>query len=58
MNALRADVDTGAYLEAARKTLAETGELLPGVEIAPERESFSVRFGKAGVSDTPEEAAE
>ena len=42
----RTEVDAGAYRQAAQKTLADSGELLPGVEIVPERESFSIRFGR------------
>jgi len=29
------------------KRLQETGEVLPGIEPTPERESFSVRLGKS-----------
>ncbi len=40
-------LDMGAYREAAAKRLQETGEVLPGCEPTPEREAFSVKFGKA-----------
>ena len=39
-----APVDLVAYRKAAQESLERTGELLPGVEIRPERESFSIRF--------------
>lgn len=39
-------LDAEAYRREAAAALAESGEVLPGVEIVPERESFSVRFGK------------
>lgn len=35
-----------AYLRWAKEERDETGEILPGVEIVEERESFSIRFGK------------
>lgn len=50
-----APVDLAAYKKAAQTALEERGELLPGVELRPARESFSIRFatGKGG-----EESAE
>lgn len=39
-------LDSEAYKQQAAAVLHETGEILPGVEIVPERESFSVKFGK------------
>ena len=39
-------IDTQVYREKAHKALMETGELLPGVELTPEAERFSIRFGK------------
>jgi len=39
-------LDAEGYKREAAAALAETGEVLPGVEIVPERESFSVKFGK------------
>ncbi len=41
---VRRDVDTSAFLKAAEKWLAETGECLPGVERVNARESFAVTF--------------
>ncbi len=38
-------MDAAAYRQAAEKALGETGEPLPGVEVVPERESFTIRFG-------------
>ena len=35
-----------AYLCHAEERLQQCGELLPGVEVEPERETFSIRFGK------------
>jgi phage host-nuclease inhibitor protein Gam len=43
--ATRETLDSAAYLKTAQAKAEETGELLPGVEIAPARESFSVSFG-------------
>lgn len=37
---------TAVYCVLARRALEETGEVLPGIEIVPERESFCTRFGK------------
>jgi phage host-nuclease inhibitor protein Gam len=45
-------VDTAAYRAAALNAQRTTGELLPGVVIAPEHETFAVRFGKDSSSDT------
>lgn len=39
-------LDAEGYKQQAAAALAETGEVLPGVEIVPERESFRVTFGK------------
>jgi len=39
-------VDAAAYRAAAVEAQKTTGELLPGVVIVPERESFGVTFGK------------
>lgn len=47
--AIRPTLDTGAYRDLAVKRLQESGEVLPGVETTPEREAFSVKFGKAEV---------
>lgn len=41
-------LDGEAYKQQAAAVLHETGEVLPGVEIVPERESFSVKFGAKG----------
>lgn len=40
-------IDTICVLStvAYRRVVEETGEILPGIETTPERESFSVRFG-------------
>lgn len=46
-----APVDLVAYRKAAQEALDRTGELLPGVEIRPERESFSIRFAKDGPTE-------
>lgn len=37
---------TGVYGALAKKALEETGELLPGIEYVPERESFHIKQGK------------
>ncbi len=42
--ATKYELNRAAYLEEARKRLEETGELLPGVQFAPERETFTVSF--------------
>ena len=39
-------LDAEAYRCAADHALGEYGELYPGMESVPEREAFSVRFGK------------
>ena len=39
-------LDATRYRKEAEKVLQENGELLPGVETVPERESFTVKFGK------------
>ncbi len=39
-------LDGRAYADRAQKELKASGALLPGVEICPARESFSVKFGK------------
>jgi phage host-nuclease inhibitor protein Gam len=41
-------LDADAYKQEAAAELAQTGQCLPGVEVVPERESFSIRFPKAG----------
>lgn len=41
-------LDAEGYKQQAAAALHETGEVLPGVEIVAERESFSVKFGKGG----------
>ena len=43
---IRPTLGSTAYRELAAKHLQETGEVLPGCEPTPKRESFSVRFGK------------
>jgi hypothetical protein len=37
-----------AYHDAAKRLLDELGETIPGTEIVPERESFLIKFPKAG----------
>lgn len=39
-------LDAQAYRQQAEAALHETGELLPGLEVVPERETFAIRFGK------------
>jgi len=39
-------VDEVAYRKAALEVRSDTGELLPGVVLVPEREHFGVSFGK------------
>ena len=41
-------VDTEGYQKAAAAAFRETGELLPGVEAVPERETFAARFPREG----------
>lgn len=48
-------VDVSGYRAAALEAKKATGELLPGVELVPEYEKFSVRFGK---DSAPEETGE
>lgn len=50
-----APVDLAAYKKAAQAALEERGELLPGVELRPARESFSIRFAtsKAAGEEEP-----
>lgn len=38
--------DAADYRKIAERELQETGEVLPGCDVVPERESFSIRFGK------------
>jgi hypothetical protein len=40
-------LDTARYQEWARDVLQKTGELLPGVEVTPEHETFRLTFGKS-----------
>jgi hypothetical protein len=40
-------LDTARYQERARDVLQKTGELLPGVEVTPEHETFRLIFGKS-----------
>lgn len=40
------DFDADGYLALAEAAKADSGELLPGVDTVPDRESFSIRFGK------------
>lgn len=47
-------LDTDAFKEYALRQLEETGEILPGVEITPEGESFSVRTPKPGKENEQE----
>ncbi len=44
-------LDADGYRQQAAAVLHETGEVPPGVEVVPERESFSLRFGKPSNSD-------
>ena len=44
-------LDAEGYKSQAAAVQAETGEVLPGIEVIPERESFSVRFGTAKDAD-------
>lgn len=38
-------LDRDGYRDIAEAALAETGEILPGIEFVPARESFSIKFG-------------
>ncbi len=50
-------LDAERYKREATAARVETGELLPGLEVVPERESFTIQFGAAQAgTDTPEEA--
>lgn len=40
-------LDVDRYKKEAAAARQETGELLPGMELTEERESFTIRFGKA-----------
>ena len=40
-------LDAEEYKKQAAAVQAETGEVLPGIEVIPERESFCIRFGAA-----------
>lgn len=40
-------LDADRYKKEAAAARQETGELLPGMELTEERESFTIRFGKA-----------
>ena len=42
----RQELDRAAYLEEAKRRLEETGELMEGIDITPEKESFTVSFAK------------
>lgn len=42
--AVRETLSIKEYSEQAKLALQQTGEVLPGVEVKPERESFSIRF--------------
>ena len=42
--AVRETLALKEYAEQAKLALQETGEVLPGIEVKPERESFSIRF--------------
>ena len=53
--ATRPTIDRAAYLAAAERIFADTGELLPGIERSEAKESFSVSFGKSkGEAETPD----
>lgn len=41
-------LDTTGYRKAAQEALATRGEILPGVETVPERQSMSIRYGGKG----------
>ena len=40
-------LETATYRDVAQTRLVNDGELLPGVEVLPERELFRISFGKA-----------
>jgi len=42
--AIKWELNRPAYLDEARRRLEATGELLPGVRVVPDRESFTVSF--------------
>lgn len=42
--AIRETLSIKEYSEQAKLALQQTGEVLPGVEVKPERDSFSIRF--------------
>ena len=39
-------LDSAKYRELAEKALQSEGEMLPGIDMQPDRESFTVKFGK------------
>lgn len=39
--------DAAIYRQRAQEVLEERGEILPGIEVLPERETFAIKFGKA-----------
>lgn len=39
-------LDTSGYRAAAKAAMEETGEMIPGTEVTPARESMSLKFGK------------
>ncbi len=49
---VRRELDSRAYLRDAEAALQATGEILPGMEIVEERESFSIRFGGTKETET------
>lgn len=53
-NPLTVDVDSYIYAKQADDHFKATGELLPGMEITPERESFSIKWAKAAGSEDEE----
>lgn len=40
------DLDTSAYRDIAERVANHDGEVLPGVEVSPERENFHIKQGK------------
>ena len=48
-------LDADAYKKEAAAIRAETGEVLPGIEVTEERENFSIKFG-AAKAESEEEA--